>query len=78
MSDFEVRTAADVTDEVMKIAQGIIGGWYDKGLIDWEDVWYRMDKSFLEDGRGICMGESMDSPAIRKIKRQISAWRRLG
>jgi hypothetical protein len=78
LPDFEVRTAEDVTPEIIEIAQGIVEGWYDEGRIDWEDVWDRMEKSFLDDGRGIDMGEDLDSPAIRKIKKEIRAWRKLG
>jgi hypothetical protein len=76
--DFEVRTAEDVTDEVLEIVQGIVEGWYDEGRIDWEDVWDRMEKSVLDDGRGIDMGEDLGSPAIKKIKSEIRKWRALG
>jgi hypothetical protein len=76
--DFEVRTAEDVTDEVLEIVQGIVEGWYDEGRIDWEDVWDRMEKSVLDDGRGIDMGDDLGSPAIKKIKSEIRKWRALG
>jgi hypothetical protein len=77
-NDFDVRTAEDVTDEVLEIVQGIVEGWYDEGRIDWEDVWDRMEKSVLDDGRGIDMGEDLGSPAIKKIKSEIRKWRALG
>jgi hypothetical protein len=77
-NDFEVRTAEDVTDEVMEIVRGIVEGWYDEGRIDWEDVWDRMEKSVLDDGRGIDMGDDLESPAQRKIKKEIRKWRALG
>ncbi|MFF1701241.1 hypothetical protein [Streptomyces sp. NPDC058252] len=77
-NDFEVRTAEDVTDEVLELVQGIVEGWYDEGRIDWEDVWDRMDKKVLEDGRGIDMGSDLGSPAITKIKKEIRKWRALG
>ncbi|MFF8283401.1 hypothetical protein ACF06W_11835 [Streptomyces albus] len=76
--DFEIRTADDVTDEVLEIVKGIVEGWYDEGPIDWENVWDRVEKARLDDGRGIDMGEDLDSPAIRKIKKEVRAWRRLG
>lgn len=76
--DFKVEAAEDVTEEVMELVRGIVEGWYDEGPIDWENVWDRMDKSFLEDGRGIDMGEDLGSPAIRKIKREIRKWRSQG
>jgi hypothetical protein len=77
-NDFEVRTAEDVTDEALEMVQGIVEGWYNEGRIDWEDVWDRMDKRVLDDGRGIDMGSDLGSPAIRKIKREIRKWRALG
>jgi hypothetical protein len=77
-NDFEVRTAEDVTDEALEMVQGIVEGWYNEGRIDWEDVWDRMDKKVLDDGRGIDMGSDLGSPAIRKIKREIRKWRALG
>jgi hypothetical protein len=77
-NDFEVRTAEDVTDEVMEIVRGIVEGWYDEGRIDWEDVWDRMEKNVLDDGRGIDMGDDLESPAQRKIKKEIRKWRALG
>lgn len=76
--DHEIVTAADVTEEVLVVAQGIIEGWYDEGPIDWEDVWDRMDKAVLADGRGIDMGGDLNSAAQRKIKRLINKWRALG
>jgi hypothetical protein len=76
-NDFEVRTAEDVTDEVLEIVQGIVEGWYDEGRIDWEDVWDRVEKSVLDDGRGIDMGSDLGSPAILKIKKHIRKWRAL-
>ncbi|MFE9525154.1 hypothetical protein [Streptomyces sp. NPDC006631] len=77
-NDFEVRTAEDVTEEVLEIVRGIVEGWYDEGRIDWEDVWDRMERSVLDDGRGIDMGQDLGSPAILKIKREIRKWRAQG
>jgi hypothetical protein len=77
-NDFEPRSEEDVTEELLEIVQGIVEGWYDEGRIDWEDVWDRMDKSVLDDGRGIDMGEDLGSPAIKKIKSEIRKWRALG
>jgi hypothetical protein len=76
--DHRIVEADDVTEEVLEVVQGIVEGWYDEGRIDWEDVWDRMEKTYLDDGRGIDMGEDLDSPAIRKIKRHIRKWRALG
>jgi hypothetical protein len=76
--DYRVVEAKDVTEEVLDLVKGIVEGWYNEGPIDWEDVWDRMDKRVLEDGRGIDMGEDLGSPAIRKIQREIRKWRALG
>lgn len=76
--DFKVETAEDVTDEILEIVKGIVEGWYDEGRIEWDDVWDRMERTYLDDGRGIDMGEDLDSPAIRKIKREIRKWRSQG
>lgn len=67
-----------MTDEVLEIGKDIVEGWYDEGQIDWENVWDRVEKAQLDDGRGIDMGEDLGSAAIRKIKKEIRAWRRLG
>lgn len=75
MADYEVRTAEDVTPEIIEIVQGIVEGWYDEGRIDWEDVWDRVERTYLDDGRGIDMGTDLGSPAILKIKREIRKWR---
>jgi hypothetical protein len=76
--DHRIVEADDVTDEVLEQVKGIVEGWCDDGPIDWEDVWDRMEKRVLDDGRGIDMGEDLSSPAIRKIKREIRKWRAQG
>jgi DNA-binding PadR family transcriptional regulator len=76
--DHRIVEADDVTEEVLEVVQGIVEGWYDDGPIDWEDVWDRMEKTRLKDDRGIDMGEDLDTPAIRKIKREIRKWRAQG
>jgi hypothetical protein len=76
--DFEVESADDVTEEIIERVQGIVEGWYNEGPIDWGDVWDRMENTRLNDDRGIDMGSDRNSPAIRKIKRDIRAWRKLG
>lgn len=78
MADYEVRTAEDVTPEIIEIVQGIVEGWYDEGRIDWDDVWDRVERTYLDDGRGIDMGTDLGSPAILKIKREIRKWRAAG
>ena len=67
----EVTAATHVTDEVMDYARSIVEGWYNEGRVDWEGVWDRMDGSRLNDGTTLDLGGQMDSPAMRKIQRQI-------
>lgn len=73
-----IVNAEDVTDEVLGIARELVDGWYDDTRIDWEDVWDRMDRTTLDDGRKIDMGPSTDSAAMKAIKRQINKERREG
>lgn len=71
----EVRTAADVTEEILELlmdeaeAQGLGG----HGPIEWEDVLDPVEGLELRDGSRIDFGSSLDSPAIRKIKREVRA-----
>lgn len=78
LPDYEVRTVEDVTPEIIEIVQGIVEGWYDEGRIDWEDVWDRVERQQLDDGRGIDMGTDLSSPPIKKIRKEILAWRNSG
>ena len=70
--------ADQVTAEILQLAYSIVDGWYSDGTrIDWEDFLYRMDSSELDDGSRIDLGNSMLSPAIRKIKSEVRKYRRL-
>ena len=74
-----VREAADVTDEILAIAESIEEGWYGGGArIDWDDLVNRLDGSALKDGTRVDMGGRTDTPAIRKIQRHIRAQRAAG
>lgn len=70
-----VRTAADVTEEVLDIAREVVDGWYAEGRVDWENVWDRMDGGELEDGTFLDLGEDLGSPALSKIKRVLRSER---
>lgn len=68
----QIVSAEDVTDEVLEIAWDKVEGWHMDGPgIDWEDVWDRMDGASLDDGRRIDMGGTMDSPAMKKIQKEM-------
>lgn len=73
-----VRTADDVTDEIITMAQSIYAGWFGDGQrIDWHDFMDRLDGVELADGSTLDLGDTMDSPAIRKIQREILAFSKL-
>jgi hypothetical protein len=70
-----VHSEDQVTEEILKIAQGIYDGWFDGvGPIDWENFLDRLDGAELADGSKIDLSEQMNSGAIRKIKREIRAY----
>lgn len=78
----EIRTADDVTEEVIQIALDIADGWYQTGRIDWDDLIDRIEGNELDDGSVIDFGDGLDddktntSGAIRKLKALIRKHRR--
>ena len=74
-----VTEAAQVTEEILDIAQDTEEGWFgDSARIDWEDFIDRMDGTDLKDGTRLDLGDQIDSPAIRKIKRHVRTLREMG
>jgi len=61
MNEREIRTAEDA-DSIREDIESTFDGWFSEGPIDWEDFLDRLE------GRTYDLGESMDSPAIRRIK----------
>ena len=75
----DVETAEDVTPEILTAAEGVFDGWFaDEKSIDWENFLDRLDGMRLEDDSRVNLGNDMESPAIKKIKAHIRAYRRLG
>lgn len=73
-----VREAADVTDEIIAMAQDIYSGWFGDGQrLDWGDFLDRLDGAELADGSRLDLGDTMDSAAIKKIQREIRDFSRL-
>lgn len=72
----EVRSAEDVTDEILEMVRGIESGWYAESRIDWLDVWDRLERMRLEDGSYPDLGSAADTPARKHIRRIINAERR--
>lgn len=69
--DYAPRTADDVTEELVQQAVDVVDGWYAERRIDWEDVYDRLEKHTLEDGRGIDLGGDLGSPALVALKRRV-------
>jgi hypothetical protein len=78
MADFEVRTAEDVTPRVLEYVQDIITGYFPTGIIDWEEVWERLERRTVDGDRSILMTRDANSPAVQKIQREIRKWQAQG
>jgi hypothetical protein len=76
--DFEVRTAEDVTPRVLEYVQDIITGYFPTGIVDWEEVWERLERRTVDGDRSIVMTRDANSPAVQKIKKEVRKWRVLG
>lgn len=62
---------ADI-EYVKRTAEDIYDGWYSDQRIDWEDFLYRVEKYADVD-----LGEDMDSPLIKSIKKHIREYKKL-
>ncbi len=67
----EIAKDAMTEAELLKAAEEIYGGWYADSRIDWEDFLYRLEKQTEYE-----LGNSMDSPLIRRIKAHIREYRK--
>lgn len=67
--DITVVKSEDVTEELLDACWGIVEGWYSVCTIDWDDVLDRLERS------GWDFTDDADTPAIRKLKRTMRAWR---
>lgn len=71
-----VTTAKDVTDEIIEKAYEVAEGWYADSPIEWDDVWDRMEgTSYLDSGAYLHWGSETDTPAMRKIQREVRKMR---
>lgn len=73
MSDrIMILAAADVTEAfVERFYEAAIEGWYDESAVDWEDA---LDR--FEGGTDYDFGDSLLSPAITKLQREVRRIRR--
>lgn len=74
-----VTEADQVTEEILTAAEEIFTGWYARtNRIDWPEFLDRLDgQDFASLGGMLDLGNSLDTPAITKIKAHITAYRRL-
>lgn len=72
MPDVMITTREDARS-IEEDVESVVEGWYPAGTrIDWEDFLWRLEK------RGMDLGDSMDSPAIREIKKMVREMRKTG
>lgn len=70
--------AADVTAEMLTLAEFIFDGWFaDGNSIDWVDFLDRMDGRTLDDDSTLDLGPAASSPAVEKIKRHVRTYQQL-
>lgn len=71
-----LRTAEDVTPEILAAAEEVESGWFGDRPIDWDDF---IDRLCAEYGGDDSFDiDQYDNPAIRKIQRHIRQMRRMG
>ena len=71
--------AADVTAQMLDLAEQVHGDWFDNDeSIDWDDFLDRMATYSLLDDEQPWEFDETDNAAVRKIQRHIRALRRNG
>lgn len=75
---FAVVTADDATDEILDLAEEWADQYADgSGRVDWEQVWDRLDGMQPDDTLwGLDFGAEYDTPAMKKIQREVRKRRR--
>lgn len=73
-----VTEKSDVTEEILDAAVEIYRGHHtnDGKNIRWGDLLDRLDGALLDNGQRLDLGNSLVSPAIKRIKAHVSAYRR--
>ena len=67
----DVIAADDVTPEILEIVDSIVSGWFNyDGPVDWDNFWDRLE-GYDVGGKMINLGDSLNSPAMRKIKTHV-------
>ena len=62
-----IERAEDVTTAIIERAIEIADGWYQDRPIDWEDLLFRLEEHLPD----VDFGLEIDTPAIRRIKREV-------
>lgn len=57
-------------EELLTEAEAIVDGWYAEGRVDWGDF---LDR--LEERTDYDLGDSLDSPLIRRVKKHVREYR---
>ena len=74
-----VVEAKDVTDEIIEYTVDLVDAEYGDSPIDWQHIFDdRLDGLYLKDGRQAYLGSQYDSPAMRKIQREVRKIRSQG
>lgn len=67
----QVQTKEQVTEQVLEAVEEIFDGWFaDEPRIDWQNFIDRLEVRYEYD-----MGSSMDSEAIKEIKKYVKKLR---
>lgn len=62
----------ELGEEIKSAIESVVDGWYSEGRIDWQDFLDRVEKY-----SDIDLGQDMDSPLIRAIKKYTREYRAL-
>jgi hypothetical protein len=69
----EIFDAADVTDEILRIAKALDDEWFAKIVsIDWQEFFRDLGGTVIPStGRELALGDDQMSPAMHRIQRHI-------
>lgn len=68
----KVRTAEDVTPEILGMASMVVTAWFASNrTLPWLEVWDRMDGRQLSDGTYLDLGSDLSTSAFVKLKQHI-------
>lgn len=73
----DVRTAEDVTGEILQDAEAVYDGWFaEEARVDWEAFIDRLSDNYGPQGKPPYEFLDYDSPAVRKVQKYVRALRR--